>query len=69
MFFRDIVFSIIGAYYYLRVVRLMYFDEGEQSVPLAVSADSKFTLSLNGLLVLLLGISPNTLMLVCVASL
>ena len=64
-----VVFSIIGAYYYLRVVRLMYFDEGEQSVPLAVSADSKFTLSLNGLLVLLLGISPNTLMLVCVASL
>jgi len=67
-----VVFSIVGAYYYLRVIRLMYFDQGNpgnQSEQLAVTDDSKLTLSLNGIAVLLLGIFPNTLMLVCIAAL
>jgi len=52
-----IVFAIIGLYYYLRVVKVMYFDEPEDAAPLALPADLAFrwALSLNGLALLALG--------------
>ena len=58
-------FSIIGAFYYIRVIKLMYFDESETEAPLAVSADMQIAISLNGLLVLALGLFPGGLLALC----
>jgi NADH-quinone oxidoreductase subunit N len=63
-------FSIIGAYYYLRIVKLMYFDPPEAAAtPLAASADLRLTVSINGLVIFLLGIAPGLLMTVCLSAL
>lgn len=56
-----VVFSVIGAFYYLRVVKLMYFDEPVEQAPLVAGSDLRLVLSLNGLLVLGLGIFPQAL--------
>lgn len=56
-----VLFSVIGAFYYLRVVKLMYFDEPVDEAPLAAGSDLRLVLSLNGLLVLALGIFPQAL--------
>ncbi len=66
-----VVMSVIGAYYYLRAIKLMYFDkpEGSTSSVLAlVKWDFRVLLSLNGLSVLALGILPGTLMTVCLKA-
>jgi NADH-quinone oxidoreductase subunit N len=60
-----VIFSVIGAFYYLRVVKLMYFDEPEDLAPIAAKADMRLALSLNGVLVLALGIFPNSLLSIC----
>ncbi|UCC56117.1 MAG: NADH-quinone oxidoreductase subunit NuoN [Gammaproteobacteria bacterium] len=64
-----VFFSIIGAFYYIRIVKLMYFDAPEGDAPLAVSPDMQIAMSLNGLAVLTLGIFPGGLMAVCNAVL
>ena len=62
-----VLFSLIGAFYYLRVVKILYFDSPNADVlPLSVHADSRALLSLNGLAVLLLGIAPQGLISLCV---
>lgn len=58
-------FSIIGAYYYIRIVKLMYFDKPEDTQPISTSIDTQVVLSTNGLLVLVLGLFPGSLMAVC----
>ncbi|MEJ1958284.1 MAG: NADH-quinone oxidoreductase subunit NuoN [Nitrosomonadales bacterium] len=63
-----VIFSLIGAFYYLRIVKLMYFDVPESHVPLAVPPDSRILISFNGLAVLLLGVLPGNLMWVCMKS-
>jgi NADH-quinone oxidoreductase subunit N len=63
-----VVMSLIGAFYYLRVVKLMYFDEPADSAPLRGDLDLRLLLSVNGLAVLVLGILPDGLMAVCLAS-
>ena len=63
-----VFFSIIGAYYYLRVVKAMYFDRLASDFPLEVSLDSRFAISVNGLAVLLLGFFPASLLMVCRAA-
>jgi len=63
-----VVFSIIGAFYYLRVVKLMYFDRAEDSQPIETSADMKLVLSANGLGILLLGITPSSLLTLCASA-
>lgn len=62
-----VLFSLIGAYYYLRVVKLMYFDgpHGQEQAA-APAGDARLLLSVNGLGVLLLGILPQPLMALCV---
>jgi NADH-quinone oxidoreductase subunit N len=60
-----VVFSVIGAYYYLRVVKLMYFDEPAEEVELQAGGTMRALLSLNGLAVLLLGIFPSVLIEIC----
>ena len=61
-------FSVIGAYYYLRIVRLMYFDSSEHNLPIVASGDLRFALSINGLAVLALGLMPGLLMGVCLVA-
>lgn len=60
-----VLFSLIGAYYYLRIVKLMYFDEPVQSAPIEASSDMRLALSVNGLAILVLGILPGPLMNIC----
>ena len=63
-----VIFAIIGAYYYLRIVKLMYFDKAEDSAPLSASTDMKWVMSLNGLAVLALGIFPGALLTLCAGA-
>ena len=60
-----VFFSVIGAYYYLRVVKLMYFDTAEDKSPLEAAAGFRMVLSANALLVLALGLMPGWLLQVC----
>jgi NADH-quinone oxidoreductase subunit N len=59
-----IVFAIIGLYYYLRVVKVMYFDEPADDAPLALPPDLAFrwALSVNGLALLVLGVAWGPLL-------
>ena len=63
-----VLFSVIGAFYYLRVVRLMYFDDGPGASPQG-GLDMRLVLSINGLAVLALGLFPNGLLQLCIAAL
>lgn len=56
-----VVMSLIGAFYYLRVVRTMYFDEKTDDAPLSDSVLLKCVLSANALLLLVWGILPDSL--------
>jgi NADH-quinone oxidoreductase subunit N len=60
-----VFFSIIGAFYYIRVVKLMYFDKADVDEPLHANTDMQIAVSLNGLLVLGLGIFPGGLLALC----
>ena len=57
--------SLVGAFYYLRVVKVMYFDEPSHEVSVSGSGFAKGLLSLNTIMVLALGIIPAGLMSVC----
>jgi NADH-quinone oxidoreductase subunit N len=63
-----VLFSLIGAYYYLRLVKLMYFDAPTDTAPIAPRADVRLLLSANGLVMLLFGILPEPLMALCLYS-
>ena len=63
-----VVFSVVGAFYYLRVVKLMYFDDPETEEPITAPLDFSLALSLNGLLVIGLGIFSGSLIAVCMRS-
>jgi len=60
-----VIFSVIGAFYYLRIIKFMYFDKAEDSVPLQTNLDMRVVMSANGLVVLALGIYPTSLMTLC----
>jgi NADH-quinone oxidoreductase subunit N len=60
-----VMMSLIGAFYYLRVVKVMYFDEPLAVATVSADTDVRVVLSLNGLLVLVLGIFPGALMALC----
>ena len=64
-----VAFSLIGAFYYLRVVKVMYFEEPTDTHPIVASADMRLLLSVNGLAVALLGVFPQTLMSLCAFAL
>jgi len=57
-----VLFSLIGAFYYLRIIKLMYFDEPETNEPILLNSDVKILLSANGFAVLAFGIFPQALM-------
>ena len=62
-----VFFSIIGVYYYLRMIKIMYFDNADDQTPIDKPRDMQIALSINALAILVLGIYPASLMSVCVA--
>jgi len=60
-----VFFSVIGAFYYIRVIKLMYFDKPESEQPLVINTDLQIAMSVNGLAVLLLGLFPGGLLALC----
>jgi NADH-quinone oxidoreductase subunit N len=63
-----VIFSLIGAFYYLRIVKLMYFDEPRDNAPVRAGGDVRALLSVNGLAVIVLGIAPQPLMVLCIEA-
>ena len=63
-----VLFSVVGAFYYLRLVKLMYFDPPEDAAPIAPPVDFKVLMSLNGAAVLFFGVMPQPLMALCLYS-
>jgi NADH-quinone oxidoreductase subunit N len=60
-----VLMSLVGAYYYIRVVKVMYFDEPLDSSPIVVASAPQATMAINGLLILVLGIVPGPLVSLC----
>ena len=60
-----VMMSLVGAFYYLRVVKVMYFDAPVSTAGITAPFDVRAVLSINGGLVLLLGLVPGGLMALC----
>lgn len=60
-----VLFSLVGAFYYLRVIKNMYFDEPADSGKISASLDLRVVLSINGLAALVIGLWPGHLMNAC----
>lgn len=63
-----VLLSLVAAYYYLRIVKLMYFDAPTDTSPIVADRGMQITLSVNGIAVVLLGILPGTLMTACLQA-
>ena len=63
-----VMMSLIGAFYYLRVVKVMYFDAPTSTQPVVAGIDVRIVLTINGALVLLLGLFPSGLMTLCLQA-
>jgi NADH-quinone oxidoreductase subunit N len=63
-----VMFSLVGAFYYIRIVKVMWFDEPADSTPLSVNSDKGIVLALNGLAVVVLGMIPGPLLNACLAA-
>ena len=64
-----VLMSLVGAFYYLRIVKVMYFDAPLSPVhPITAPADARVVLTVNGALILILGIMPGGLMTLCAQS-
>lgn len=63
-----VLMSLIGAFYYLRVIKVMYFDEPITASTVVGPLDVRLVLCINGALVLLLGLFPNGLLALCGAA-
>jgi NADH-quinone oxidoreductase subunit N len=60
-----VLMSLVGAFYYLRVVKVMYFDSPITATTVSAPTDVRVVLSINGALILILGILPGGLMTLC----
>lgn len=60
-----VLMSLIGAFYYLRVVKVMYFDSPLTATTVSAPLDARVVLTVNGALVLILGLVPGGLMALC----
>ncbi len=63
-----VLMSLIGAFYYLRVIKVMYFDEPITATTVSAPADVRVVLSFNGALILVLGVLPGGLMSLCATA-
>jgi NADH-quinone oxidoreductase subunit N len=64
-----VAMSLIGAFYYLRIVKVMYFDEPLDETPIVAPTDLRVLLSINGVAIALFGLFPQTIMSLCAFSL
>ncbi len=64
-----VAFSLVGAFYYLRVVKLMYFDAPADDSPLSAPLDTRILVTVNALVVALLGLFPGDLVQLCTVAL
>ncbi len=64
-----VIFSIVGVFYYLRVIRVMYFERAEATAPVVAGPDMRMMVSVNGLAILALGVYPGGLLALCVSAL
>ncbi|RTZ79355.1 MAG: NADH-quinone oxidoreductase subunit NuoN [Gammaproteobacteria bacterium] len=60
-----VAFSVIGAFYYLRVVKVIYFDKPISQVPVTSAVDARLAISVNGLAMLYYGLFPASLLSLC----
>ena len=60
--------SLIGAFYYLRIVKTVYFDEPTDTAAISPAADARALIAVNGAAVLLLGVVPGPLMTLCLGA-
>ena len=60
-----VFFSIVGAFYYIRIVKLMYFDKPVCETPIVAGMDTRIVVSANGLAMLALGLFPAGLFGAC----
>ena len=60
-----VIMTTVGAFYYLRIVKLMYFDEPKNAMPINAPIDMQLVLSVNAMALLALGVLPQTLMQIC----
>ena len=64
-----VLMSLVGAFYYLRIVKVIYFEAAQSPVhPITAPADARVVLTINGALILILGILPGGLMTLCAQS-
>jgi NADH-quinone oxidoreductase subunit N len=57
--------AILGAFYYIRLVKMMYFDPAVESTPVRCTADAQVLMTINGLALLALGLAPSALIYYC----
>lgn len=60
-----VIFSVVGAYYYLRIVKLMYFDQPDTMPVIGAGRQVRLMISFNGLALLVLGFMPGELIRIC----
>ena len=60
-----VMFSLIGAFYYIRVVKIMWFDEPTDTAVIAAPFDMRVALSVNGIAIVMLGLLPGSLLTAC----
>ena len=63
-----VMMSLVGAFYYLRVIKVMYFDDAIDKAPISVPMDMQIVLSINGAATLVLGLLPSLLMNACLRA-
>ena len=54
-----VVFAVISAYYYLQIIKTMYFDDADKEITISAPLDMRIVLSINGILILLVGLMPS----------
>ena len=64
-----VIFSIVGVFYYLRVIRMMYFEKAQGAAPVAAGPDMRMMVSVNALAILALGVYPGGLLALCISAL
>ena len=64
-----VIFSIVGVFYYLRVIRMMYFEKAGEAAPVVAGSDMRVMVSANALAILALGVYPSGLLALCVSAL
>jgi NADH-quinone oxidoreductase subunit N len=63
-----VITSVFGAFYYLRIVKIMYFDDPTDEEPITAYGGARALLVVNGLAVIVLGILPGPLMNACLQA-